>query len=181
MSLKPQSPSQTVGPFFHNALIRAGEQTLVNANTKGERIRLTGQVFDGDGQGVPDAMLEIWQADATGHFNHPADVHCTRADPNFGGFGRAPTDENGVFLFETIKPGAILSTKQAPHINIRFFARGLLIHAVTRMYFPDASDSVLESLPANRRQTLIAKLESDATYRFDIHLQGELETVFFDV
>jgi protocatechuate 3,4-dioxygenase, alpha subunit len=177
-----QSASQTVGPFFHNALIRGGENMMVNDETRGTRIWLRGQVLDGDSQPVPDAMLEIWQADSSGRFNHESDPEHSQADPSFSGFGRSPTDANGAYWFRTIKPGARDGT---PHINIRLFMRGLLIHLVTRIYFPDEpSDTVLDSLESARQSTLIAKHEDATdglTYRFDIHLQGNLETVFFDV
>jgi protocatechuate 3,4-dioxygenase, alpha subunit len=177
-----QSASQTVGPFFHDALIRGGENMMVNDQTRGTRIWLRGRILDGDGQPVPDAMLEVWQADSTGRFNHESDPEQAQADPHFSGFGRSPTDANGAYWFRTIKPG---SRDGAAHINVRLFMRGLLIHLVTRIYFSDESnDEVLNFLEPARRQTLIATREDGAdglTYRFDIHLQGDLETVFFDV
>jgi protocatechuate 3,4-dioxygenase, alpha subunit len=177
-----QSASQTVGPFFHDALIRGGENMMVNDQTRGTRIWLRGHVLDGDGQAVPDAMLEIWQADSTGRFNHASDSERALADQNFFGFGRSPTDTNGAYWFRTIKPGP---RDGPPYINVRLFMRGLLIHLVTRIYFSDEpNDVVLESLEPERRGTLIATRENGAeglTYRFDIHLQGNLETVFFDV
>ena len=182
-----QSPSQTVGPFFHNCLIRGGENSLTTPQTQGQHIVIQGQVFDGDGQPVPDAMVEIWQADANGYFNHPEDPNQAQADPNFQGFGRAETADYGRFTFHTIKPGTIPG-EQTPYINVRVFARGMLIHAVTRLYFADesgnANDDVLNAVPADRRDTLIAAPEDVPgfpTYRFDIHLQGEQETVFFDL
>ena len=177
-----QSASQTVGPFFHDALIRGGENMMVNDQTQGTRIWLRGQVLDGDGQPVPDAMLEVWQADSTGRFNHEFDPEHTQADPHFVGFGRSPTDTNGAYCFRTVKPGP---RDGPPHINVRLFMRGLLIHLVTRIYFPDeVNDDALSFLEPERRKTLIATREDGAdglTYRFDIHLQGDLETVFFDV
>jgi protocatechuate 3,4-dioxygenase, alpha subunit len=177
-----QTASQTVGPFFHHALIRGGENIMVNDQTRGTRIWLRGRVLDGDGQPVPDAMLEIWQADSSGRFNHKSDPEHAQADPHFFGFGRSPTDANGAYWFRTIKPGTRDGT---PHINARLFMRGLLIHLVTRIYFPDEpDDALLNSLESGRRSSLIATREDGAdglTYRFDIHLQGELETVFFDV
>lgn len=191
----PQSPSQTVGPFFHYGLTLGGENLLVNDRTQGEHIYIEGQVLDGDGQPVPDAMVEIWQADANGHFNHPADPGQSKADPFFAGFGRSETVKEGRlgsasgFSFKTIKPGVIASEdqKQAPHIAVHVFARGMLIHALTRIYFSDESanqnDPVLLSVPEARRQTLIAQrqnVQGLPTYRFDIHLQGEQETVFFN-
>jgi protocatechuate 3,4-dioxygenase, alpha subunit len=177
-----QSASQTVGPFFHDALIRGGENMMVNEQTRGARIWLKGRVLDGDGQPVPDAMLEIWQADSTGKFNHESDPEQALVDPHFFGFGRSPTDANGAYWFRTIKPGSL---DGAVHINVRLFMRGLLIHLVTRIYFPDeVNDTALNFIEPERRGTLIATREDGAdglTYRFDIHLQGDLETVFFDV
>lgn len=182
-----QTGSQTVGPFFHFAMIAGGENILVNENTLGDQILITGKVIDGDGEPVPDAMLEIWQADHAGLFNHPADINRTNADPNFRGFGRSDTRNNDSYSFHTIKPGSIIGTTGAPYINIRVFSRGMLTHAITRLYFSDEesndADPVLKSIPANRRQTLIAqRLPSTGlvTYRFDIRLQGHDETVFFN-
>jgi protocatechuate 3,4-dioxygenase alpha subunit len=177
-----QSASQTVGPFFHNALIRGGENVMVNDQARGTRIWLRGRVLDGDDQPVPDAMLEVWQADASGRFNHESDPEHTLADPHFSGFGRSPTDANGAYWFRTIKPG---SRDGVPHINVRLFMRGLLIHLVTRIYFSDeANDDFLDSFEPARRATLMATREDGPdglTYRFEIHMQGHLETVFFDV
>ncbi len=180
-----QTASQTVGPFFHNALIRDGDNILVNLQTRGEQLWLRGCVFDGEGQAIPDAMLEIWQADAAGIFNHESDPQHAQADPNFTGFGRSATDANGAYWFRTIKPGARETTS---HINVHLFMRGLLIHLVTRIYFDDqtenSSDPVLNALEPGRQKSLISTREAapdGTTYRFDIHMQGELETVFFDV
>lgn len=182
-----QTGSQTIGPFFHYGLIFGGENNLVDEQTKGARINIVGTVRDGDGEAVTDAMIEIWQADAQGHFNHPADPNRAKADPNFRGFGRADTVNEGQFSFKTVKPGGI-DTGLAPFINVRIFARGMLIHAVTRLYFSDesgnASDPVLSGVDKARRQTLIAQRQETTdlpTYRFDIRLQGEGETVFFDL
>jgi protocatechuate 3,4-dioxygenase alpha subunit len=186
-----QSPSQTVGPFFHYGLIYGGENILVNENTRGERIRITGQVLDGDDKPIPDAMVEIWQADAQGYFNHPADPNFENADPHFRGFGRADTRNDGAYWFETVKPGSVIApdgTRQAPHVNVRVFARGMLIHADTRLYFADeaanAGDTLLQTIDPARQHTLFAVRVPDApdkTYRFDIHLQGSDETVFFQL
>ncbi len=189
--MRTQTPSQTVGPFFHDGLILGGEQLLVDLEVPGEWIVISGQVFDGDDQPVPDALIEIWQADAQGFYRHPADPNHTQADKTFRGFGRRATVQEGRFSFLTVKPGRVVgadSQLQAPHINLRVFARGMLIHAVTRIYFADepsnAQDAVLGLIDdLERRNTLIAKRNRDGqcTYRFDIHLQGERETVFFDV
>ncbi len=185
-----QTASQTVGPFFHPALVRSGENVLVDEQTSGQRILIVGRVFDGEGKPVNDALLEIWQADAQGFFNHPADPHCVQADRHFRGFGRAGTVNEDRFEFKTVKPGRVPGRDgqlQAPHIDIRIFSRGLLIHAYTRLYFSDESaneaDAVLNSVEPERRETLTAvRVESNdlPTYRFDIHLQGENETVFFE-
>src|SRR5712692_1570326 len=188
-----QTPSQTVGPFFHAGLLFGGEHVLVDSQTLGQRICLVGTVYDGAGQPVSDALVEIWQADGQGTFNHPADAHQAEADRHFRGFGRSGTDERGQYAFQTVRPGPVAGREgalQAPHVSVRVFARGMLIHAVTRLYFPDepanAEDAVLNGIDdLARRQTLIAVREADAdagppTYRFDIHLQGERETVFFE-
>jgi len=181
-----QTPSQTVGPFFRDALIRGSENILVNEQTAGQRILIKGQVLDGDGQPVTDALVEIWQADAQGFFNHEIDPNQAQADPHFYGFGRSDTVDNGCFTFKTIKPGTVPG-QAAPFVNVRVFARGMLIHAVTRLYFADESgneqDAVLYSIDETRRHTLIAQRAETAdlpTYRFDIHLQSENETVFFN-
>lgn len=186
-----QTPSQTVGPFFHYGLIFDGDNNLFNDQTKGQRILITGKVYDGDGEPVPDAMIETWQADAEGIYNHPADPNQSNADPNFGGFARAATNDDGNFTITTIKPGVVTwdgEVNQAPHINVRVFARGILIHAYTRLYFSDEdannADPVLNLAGvASRKDTLIAALEEShgaPVYRFDIRLQGDQETVFFN-
>lgn len=181
-----QTASQTVGPYLRIGLIRGrGQNNLVEAETAGERIEITGVVYDANDDPITDAMVEIWQADANGIFNHPNDPLWEQADPNFRGFGRAETSKGGSFTFHTIKPGG--RDGSAPYINVHVFARGMLLHTMTRIYFGDEAanegDPVLETIEAVRRPTLIATREdSDGmpTYRFDIHLQGENETVFFD-
>jgi protocatechuate 3,4-dioxygenase, alpha subunit len=192
------TPSQTVGPFFKYGLTPGGQyewndafiNNLVTPDTSGERIRVQGRVFDGDGQPVPDCMLEIWQADAQGRFSDPQDK---RAQPNtsFKGFGRCGTDANGDYFFDTIRPGSVADPDgkpQAPHLLLAIFARGMLLHLYTRIYFDgeagNAADPVLALVPAERRATLIAAREPSSgnpVYRLDVHLQGENETVFFDV
>lgn len=165
---------------------------LARDSTEGQRIRIEGQVFDGEGQAIPDVMVEIWQANTYGRYNHPEDKQEKPLDQSFTGWGRASTDENYLYSFETIKPGPVPGpdgSVQAPHINVTVFARGMLSHAYTRIYFPDEpaneTDLVLNSIKNKaRRQTLIASREDKngkAVYRFDIRLQGENETVFFDV
>ena len=196
--VKGITPSQTVGPFFKYGLTPNGKydwndaftNNLVTADTSGERIRIEGRVFDGDGQPVSDCMLEIWQADAQGRFSDPQDK---RALPNstFKGFGRCGTDANGDYAFDTIKPGSVPDPDgraQAPHILLTIFARGMLLHNYTRIYFDgeaaNSADSVMAQVPADRRATLIALREpgaGNAVYRFDVRLQGDTETVFFDV
>ena len=197
---KPEgvTPSQTVGPYFAYGLTSNGKydwndafsNNLVTADTSGERVRVEGRVFDGDGQPMADCMLEIWQADAQGRFSDPQDK---RALPNssFKGFGRCATDADGGFAFDTIKPGIVPDPDgkpQAPHLVLAVFARGMLLHLYTRIYFSgeagNATDPVLALVPADRRATLIAQqanCNGNAVYRLDIHLQGDNETVFFDV
>ncbi|HET9919895.1 MAG TPA: protocatechuate 3,4-dioxygenase subunit alpha [Ktedonobacteraceae bacterium] len=187
--------SQTVGPFFAPTLLRedALRNGLAQPETAGERIRIEGRVLDGDGLAVPDAMVEIWQANAHGRYNHPADTSDAALDPSFLGFGRSGTGEDGSYWFETIKPGSVPfdgEQQQAPHICVTIFARGLLNHLVTRLYFEDepdnALDPVLNCVPDERRATLLARREAGngnapVVYRFDIILQGANETAFFNV
>lgn len=181
-----QTPSQTVGPYFSIGLIRGDDNILVREGTVGKRIWIKGKVLDGDKQPISDALIEIWQADAQGIYNHPADPRHERADKHFPGFGRCATSDEGDFSFKTIKPGPS-QENAAPYINVRLFARGMLIHAVTRLYFSDESanqaDPILSSIDPERRQTLTAvaqETEDLPTYRFDIQVQGESETVFFN-
>jgi len=192
------TPSQTVGPFFKYGLTPnrqyawndAFTANLVTPDASGERIRVEGMVYDGDGAPVPDCMLEVWQADAQGRFSDPQDQ---RALPNtaFGGFGRCGTDGEGRYCFDTIKPGQVPDPDgkpQAPHIVLAVFARGMLLHLYSRIYFDgeaaNAADPVLALVPADRRATLIAQRQGGnggAVYKFDLRLQGGEETVFFDV
>jgi protocatechuate 3,4-dioxygenase, alpha subunit len=186
-----QTPSQTVGPFFKPALIRSGQESLVTPKCRGERITIEGRVLDGDAAPVGDAMIELWQANADGRYDHPDDSQEKLIDRDFHGFGRAATDERGRFRFHTIKPGSVpgpADMLQAPHINVSIFARGLLKRLITRIYFPDeplnAADAVLNTVASERRSTLVALIEDAQrpnVLRFDIVLQGENETVFFDV
>jgi protocatechuate 3,4-dioxygenase alpha subunit len=186
-----QTPSQTVGPFYSIGLTGRVMNMLAGEATEGQRIRIEGCVVDGDGNPVPDAIVEIWQANSYGRYNHPDDKQEKPLDTSFTGWGRSGTDENCLFSFETIKPGPVPGandTIQAPHINVAVFARGMLLHAYTRMYFADepanASDPLLRSIKnKRRRQTLIAipgTQNGKTVYRFDIRLQGENETVFLD-
>jgi protocatechuate 3,4-dioxygenase alpha subunit len=187
------SGSQTAGPFFSLCLLRedARINVLTQPETVGERIRIEGRILDGDGVPVPDALVEIWQANAHGRYNHPLDQSAAPLDPSFIGFGRSGTDDDGCYWFETIKPGPVAfddKRLQAPHIGFSVFARGLLNHLVTRLYFSDepanADDSILQLVPADRRATLLATRElvgETVVYHFDIILQGEGETAFFNV
>lgn len=182
-----QTPSQTVGPFFKPALVRSGDESLVSSKSRGERITIEGCLLDGDGAAVSDAMIELWQANADGRYDHPDDSQEKLLDPDFHGFGRAATDELGRFRFHTIKPGSVPgpgNLLQAPHINVSIFARGLLKRLITRIYFPgeplNAADSVLNTVAPERRPTLVARNEN-GSLRFDIVLQGDNETVFFDL
>src|SRR5918912_11585 len=179
------SPSQTVGPFFHDCLLRpdARRNVLVQPETAGDRIRIEGRVLDGDGVGVPDALVEIWQANSHGRYRHPADTRGAPAlDPSFTGFGRSGTDEAGRYWFETIKPRAVPfddAQMQAPHICVMVFARGLLNHLVPRLYFADEPANETAPVrgggPAGGRGTLLPRPETAdgrTLYRWDIILQG---------
>jgi protocatechuate 3,4-dioxygenase, alpha subunit len=189
-----QTPSQTVGPYFayglapeqygyqQNLSSIAGSQ-MADGETEGEHIRVEGRVFDGAGNPISDALIEIWQADGMGRYAHPADPRGSNS--TFRGFGRCGTgtDRQSRFWFDTVKPGQA-DADQAPHLNVIVTMRGMLLHAFTRMYFPgepaNASDKVLNAVPADRRGTLIATRQGSNVYRFDIHMQGDNETVFFD-
>jgi protocatechuate 3,4-dioxygenase alpha subunit len=187
--------SQTVGPFFHDCLMRddARCDVLVSDATVGKRIRVEGRVLDGDGAGVPDAVIEIWQANHHGRYNHPSDTRDLPLDPSFTGYGRIATQGDGKFCFTTIKPGAVPFDRrraQAPHISVAVLGRGLLNHLYTRIYFDDeqltSADPVLQRVAPERRPTLIARRVSnesggEAVYNIDIVLQGTGETVFFEI
>jgi protocatechuate 3,4-dioxygenase, alpha subunit len=192
MSALPLTTSATIGPFFSGALLRedARRNVLVQPDTAGERIRIEGHVYDGDGAPVSDALVEIWQANAHGRYNHPADQRPLPLEPSFSGFGRSGTDDEGAFWFETVKPGRVpfeAGLLQAPHVVVTVFSRGLLNHAVTRLYFADdpsnGDDPVLRRVPPDRRGTLLAEpgqVDGQTVYRFDIVLQGDGETAFFN-
>jgi protocatechuate 3,4-dioxygenase, alpha subunit len=189
------TPSQTVGPFFLDCLLRenARRNVLAQPETVGERIRIEGHVLDGDGAPVPDALIEIWQANAFGRYHHPADMRETAPlDPSFIGFGRSGADETGAFWFETVRPGRVPFNEdrmQAPHISVMVFARGLLNHLATRLYFADepenATDPVLQLAPIERRGSMLAQRQGPhgdfAVYHFDIVLQGQRETAFLNL
>lgn len=199
-----ETASQTAGPYVHIGLIphKAGFDIFENSfsnrlygpKTKGEKIIIEGRVVDGVGMAVRDALVEIWQANAAGRYNHPADQQKKPLDEDFRGWGRTGTDfTTGVWRFETIKPGPVPGREghvAAPHVSFWIVARGINIGLHTRMYFADeeeynARDPVLHAIElSSRRSTLIAPRstrDSKVTYSFDIILQGEKETVFFDI
>jgi len=206
--VRRETASQTAGPYVHIGLAPQAAgfdifannfgNVLVDQQTKGERIRIEGRVFDGIGTVLKDVLIEIWQANAAGKYAHPGDRQPKKkVDPHFRGWGRAATDfDTGVYSFETIKPGIVEGRNgrlMAPHINAWIVARGINIGLNTRIYFSDeaaanAGDAVLNLIEwEQRRKTLVAERQSKKTkdgaavYRFDIRLQGEDETVFFDV
>ncbi|WP_219418329.1 protocatechuate 3,4-dioxygenase subunit alpha [Pseudonocardia nigra] len=177
------TPSQTVGPFLSIGLTWLEGHKVVPDGTPGA-IRISGVVTDGVGEPVIDGMIETWQADPDGRFDHPDDPRGASGS-GFRGFGRCATDAEGRYEIVTVKPGA-LGDGQAPHIDVSVFARGLLDRLVTRIYFPDetaanAADPLLASLPAERATTLVAQDAGVGELRFDIRLQGEGETVFLTV
>ncbi|MQA75785.1 MAG: protocatechuate 3,4-dioxygenase subunit alpha [Solirubrobacterales bacterium] len=182
------TPSQTVGPFFHIGLRSDGWRELVALDSP-DAIRLEGVVVDGEGEIVDDALIEIWQANRAGRYAHPEDAREEVAfEDGFSGFGRCETDAEGSYRFVTVKPGPVPAPggrMQAPHIEVSVLARGLLKRLATRIYFPDegeanAADPVLSALDPELRGTLLAR-EDGGALRFDIRLQGDGETVFFDV
>ena len=181
------TPYQTVGPFFHYALPYEPGSRVAGPHRPGV-FRLTGRVLDGEGAPIGDALVEIWQADEEGEFVSEPGIYAEVTDDAFRGFGRCPTDEHGRFEFHTVKPAGVPTTDgqpQAPHIAMSVFARGMLRRVVTRVYFEDeaeanAADPLLVSVEEARRPTLIATAE-EGGYRFDVHIQGDDETVFLDV
>jgi protocatechuate 3,4-dioxygenase alpha subunit len=205
LSYLKETPSQTAGPYVHIGLIpkQAGfdifennfTNVLVGPKTRGEVIGIEGRVIDGSGTPIRDVLIEIWQANTAGRYNHPADTQAKEVDPDFRGWGRAGSDfQTGVYSFTTVKPGAVVGRKgakpMAPHINFWIVARGINIGLHTRMYFGDeaaanAADPVLNLIELEkRRATLVAERTMRAgkpVYVFDIHMQGDNETVFFDV
>jgi protocatechuate 3,4-dioxygenase, alpha subunit len=183
--------SQTVGPFFHLGCSDPfSVPVIAGPLVEGQHIKLICTLYDGEGTLLPDAMIEIWQANAEGKYNHPEDTQDKKVDPDFRGFGRLASDKNGCCEFETIKPGRVpcwTNVAQAPHLEISVFARGVLKRLVTRAYFTgdaaNSEDPVLALVPADRRDTLMARPDPDRprTWRFEIHLAGDKETVFFDI
>jgi len=182
------TPFQTVGPFFAICLSEPGCARIATEQAAGRHIRIEGIVRDGAGAVVPDSLIEIWQANAAGRYAHPDDRQSKPLDPNFTGYGRAPTDDEGRFVIETVMPGRVPGPDdalQAPHLLLGILARGILTRLVTRVYFADEpstrDDPILSLVPAERRSTLIATPLGGDRYRFDLTLQGDGETVFFDV
>jgi protocatechuate 3,4-dioxygenase alpha subunit len=181
--------SQTLGPFFSVGLAWMNREDLAPGGASGERVTIEGRVLDGDGHVVPDALLEVWQADAAGKYAHPEDRQDKPVDPAFSGFGRVTTDAHGRFRFTTIKPGPVpgpSGASQAPHIVVSVFARGLMRRLVTRIYFPgepaNDRDFVLSLVEPARRGTLIARKADGQreALEWNVILQGGEETVFFD-
>ena len=208
-----QTPSQTVGPFFHYGLPWKGGADLVGKSDMGARpelfaeehwmlklssssgtptgevIEIAGRIFDGEGTPLPDAMVELWQANAAGRYASDDDPRGdVPVDPHFVGFGRAATGDDGVWRFRTIFPGRVpgpCNSLQAPHLALSILGRGIVKRLATRLYFAGAdgndTDPVLSRVPAERRDTMIAVLRDDGSWWLDIVLQGERETVFFDL
>lgn len=183
------TPFQTVGPFFAVGLTGAGAEDMASESTAGRCVSIDGRVLDGGGQPVPDAVVEIWQADSSGDYPGAlpdADSPSSRRG-GFRGFGRSGTDMEGRFRFQTVLPGRVqgVTGLQAPHLLVGVLARGILTRLLTRIYFSDQpandADDILQKVPHDRRATLIARRTGEDRYRFDIVLQGEGETVFFDV
>ena len=205
LSYLPETPSQTAGPYVHIGLIpsQAGLEIFRNnfsgdiagADVEGERIVIEGRIFDGAGHVTKDVLVETWQANAAGRYNHPADRQDKSLDQRFRGWARTGTDLNtGIYTIRTIKPGSVAGRKgrkaMAPHVNFWLASRGINIGLATRMYFGDeetanSQDPVLNIIeqPERRRMLIATRSERDgaAVYTFDIHLQGDRETVFFDI
>jgi protocatechuate 3,4-dioxygenase, alpha subunit len=189
---KGLTPSQTIGPFYFGTLIKGYHDHLAPSGVAGERIEVILTLYDGAGAVVPDGLLEIWQANSHGRYNHPEDRRNLALDAGFDGFGRASTYIDGSSRFSTVKPGRVPwphggrqgGGLQAPHINVSIFARGLLNRVVTRLYFDgdpaNGEDPVLKLVDPKRRATLLAQRDKEGTWRLPIHLGGPAETVFFD-
>jgi len=180
---------QTVGPYFSIGMKRLYNSEIAHEAMRGERIHVRGRVLDGDLMPIPDALLEIWQADADGNYPRPQNVYEGPLQPPFRAYGRIPTDDEGYFAFSTIKPGPALERdgmKQAPHLVVGLMMRGLLKRLITRIYFPgetlNSTDAILLAVEPARRNTLLLDPDPAApgTFNWQIHMQGERETVFFD-
>lgn len=179
--------AQTVGPFVAISFEHTRIEDVAPHGVSGDRVVIQGRVLDGDGKPVEDAVLETWQANAHGKYAHPEDVREKLIEPPFKGFGRVLSNRQGGFRFSTIKPGRVPGpgdTLQAPHLVVLVFMRGLLKHLVTRVYFPDepanAEDPILKLVSAHRRSTIIARPSGEGALEWNVVLQGENETVFFD-
>ncbi len=197
MARPGQTPSQTVGPYFSMILAHDDDgEEMVRVDTPGQRVVVTGQVLDANRDPIEDALLEVWQANAAGRYRHPLDDREDVAlHEGFTGFGRSKTRfEDGTWRIHTVNPGPVPmpdGTPQAPHLNLCLQARGMLVPLFTRVYFDDEDDAntedpLMANVPADRRATLVARRDHDApgddpTYRFDIRVQGDDETVFLDV
>ena len=194
-----ETASQTAGPYVHIGLAPGAAgfhifdqelgHDIAGPNAAGDRITIKGRVIDGTGAPVKDVLLETWQANAAGVYAHAEDPGHAQVEDGFRGWGRVITNfETGEFTFDTIKPGSVPGRNgatQAPHISIWIVARGINVGLNTRMYFDDednSADPVINLIEQqHRRETLLAKRQSDGTYLFEIYLQGDKETVFFDV
>jgi protocatechuate 3,4-dioxygenase alpha subunit len=182
------TPSQTVGPYLKIGFLPLVIDAIAPDGTPGERITVRGRMSDGEAKPINDSVLEVWQADAQGKYAHPEDGQKAIASNAFRGFGRILTDAGGAFHFTTIKPGSVAGpdgTRQAPHLAVTLFMRGMQRHLFTRMYFPDeplnATDPVLRHVPADRRGTLVAVVApGKSIVEWNIVSQGPVETVFFD-
>ena len=181
------TPSQTTGPFVAISFERTVVDDVAPPSVAGNRVTIRGRVLDGDGKPVDDAVIETWQANSHGKYAHPEDTREKLLEPEFKGFGRVLSDGHGAFRFKTIKPGRVPGpgdTLQAPHLVVLVFMRGLLKHLVTRIYFPDepsnSEDAILALVPPERRSTLVARKVEDGLFEWNVVLQGDQETVFFD-
>ncbi len=181
------TPSQTIGPFYFGTVTNTYRQDLAAPGVAGEKIEIALTLHDAAGAIVPDGLLEIWQANSHGRYNHPEDRRNLPLDPGFEGFGRASTDTTGCARFATVKPGRVpwpAGGLQAAHINISVFARGVLNRLATRLYFDGdpalAEDPVLKLVDPARRGTLIATRDEAGVWRLPLYLGGPNETVFFD-
>lgn len=180
-----------MGPFFHlGCTTTHAVSCLASSGAEGNHVRVICRILDGDGSPIADAMIELWQANAAGKYNHPDDPQAKAVDPLCRGFGRLGTDGDGICVFETIKPGRVPGndgTMQAPHLNVSVFARGVLKRLATRIYFAgdpaNEEDPILALVPLERRDTLMAKEDPShpTDWWIDVHLCGEHETVFFDI
>ena len=188
MSLQ-STPWQTVGPFFRIGLERLFTQDLAGEHAQGQRVQILGRIVDGDGVPIPDAVVEVWQANAHGKYAHPVDTQDKPLEQNFAGFGRMPTDDEGCFRFTTIKPGSVPmpdGMAQAPHLVVGVLMRGLLRGLVTRAYFAgdplNAGDPILKLIEPARRATLMLRPspEREDLLTWEIQMQGEHETVFLE-